>query len=345
MTVLEVINGPWAILPSKLRQIQSIYAAHVRGDKIDIGAIEAALGKPLNNERQDYEVAGGVAILPIEGVLAPKVNMLTRISGGTSMQMIEGDLARATADESVYSIILAISSPGGTVQGTQELACAVRAAAEKKPVVALASGMMASSAYWIGSAADSIYISADTVQVGSIGVAMTHADHSQEQERAGVTITDVYAGKWKRITSENKPLSDEGRETLQAMVDELYRVFVEAVADNRGVSVDVVLKNMADGRVFIGRKAIDAGLVDGATTLSGLIGQLNGGAYRRRRQAGRVASGSAIAASTQPLSLEERLRARWEAEPQLRAEYGGDIALFLAYERAADRTRRRRVRV
>lgn len=275
MKLLDILNAPWAIDPAKLHEIQAIYATHLRGDKIDIAAVEQRLGRPLANEPKRYEIVDGVAVLPIEGVLAKRANLFMQISGGCSMQMAERDLRDALADPGVHSIILSIDSPGGTVDGTQTLANAVRAGLSVKPIVTLASGTMASAAYWIGSAAQVAYISDATTNVGSIGVVAKHVDVSRAEEQSGVKTTEIYAGKFKRIASQHAPLTEEGRQSIQDAVDYTYSLFVQAVAEQRGVTTEKVLNDMADGRVFIGQQAIDAGLVDGVSTLDALVAQLN----------------------------------------------------------------------
>ena len=84
MKLLDIVTAPWAIEPDRLREILAVYDTHLRGDKLDLAAIEARLGKPLANDQQEYSIRdGGVAVLPIEGVIAPKANMFTRISGGS----------------------------------------------------------------------------------------------------------------------------------------------------------------------------------------------------------------------------------------------------------------------
>jgi hypothetical protein len=97
------------------------------------------------------------------------------------------------------------------------------------------------------------------VHAGSIGVVMAHEFNPRAQGR----VTEISAGKYKRIASENEPLSDEARAYLQDRVDHVYSVFVDTVAANRGVSSAQVLEDMADGRVFVGQQAIDRGLADG----------------------------------------------------------------------------------
>lgn len=271
MTLLDLITSAWAIEPEKLREIQAIYATHLRGEKIDIPAIEARLGRPLSNEQQQYSVEpGGVAVLRMSGVIAPKANLFMQISGGMSTQMATKQLESAMADPRVRSVVLAIDSPGGNVIGTPEMAAAVRAMSEEKPIVAHSDGAIASAAYWIGSAANAIYLSGPVVQAGSIGVVIdrTYNPASSMQQES------VVAGRYKRIVKANEPLGEEARAIVQADVDYVYTLFVDDVARYRGTTSEQVLDRMADGRVFRGQQAIDAGLVDGVSTLDALVESL-----------------------------------------------------------------------
>jgi len=303
MKLLDLLTAPWAIAPDKLREIQAIYTTHLRGEKIDIDAIEARLGRPLANEQQDYEIRdGGVAVLSLEGVMAPKANLFMRVSGGVSTQLANTQIESAMADPRVNALVLAIDSPGGSVFGTPELGATVRELSAIKPIVTVSDATLASAAYWVGSAANAIYISGPTVQVGSIGVV---ASHSYDPKATGVK-TDITAGKYKRIVSDG-PLTDEGRAYMQGHVDHLYSVFVDAVASHRATTVESVLANMADGRIFIGQQAIDHGLVDGYATVDAMVEQLatNPAKFSRRQKAvfalgGLPKSPPAAAAGVQP---------------------------------------------
>ena len=271
MKIIDVLTSPWAIIPEKLYEIQEIYSTHLRGEKIDIAGIEARIGKPLENETQNYDVINDIAVIPIHGVTAKRANMFMRISGGVSTELAGRDIAEALNNPGIKGLILDIDSPGGTVDGTLELANIIFEGRDKKPVVAFSDGIMASAAYWIGSAAHKVYISGDTGQTGSIGVVATHVDYSEREKRMGIKTTEVYAGKYKRVVSQYKPLSKDGKQELQDRVDYLYSVFVDAVARHRGVSSETALKNMADGKVFVGKQGINAGLVDGVSTLDRLL--------------------------------------------------------------------------
>jgi ClpP class serine protease len=153
-------------------------------------------------------------------------------------------------------------------------------------VVALIDGLGASAAYWLASQADGIYIADETTWVGSIGVVTAHTDLSKANEMSGRKVTEITAGKYKRIASSHSPLSAEGQMTLQDQVDQVYSVFVDAVAAGRGVSVDAVLADMADGRIFIGQKAVDAGLVDGVSSVAALVAQLNADFVKQQQNPG-----------------------------------------------------------
>ena len=166
MKLIDIVNGPWAISPEMLTEIQEIYRAHVRGPKIDIEGVEARIGRPLNNEQRDIQVVDGVAIIAIDGVIGQRMNLFSKISGGVSSDMVKRDFVEAVNDPSIKGVVLAIDSPGGTVPGTSELSKAIREARGRKPIIAWTDGSMGSAAYWIGSAADEIYISSDTTMVG-----------------------------------------------------------------------------------------------------------------------------------------------------------------------------------
>lgn len=265
MTLLDLLRSAWAIQPERLLEIQSIYDTHLRGEKIDIPAIEARLGRPLASEQQEYRIReGGVAVLSIEGVLAPKANLFMRVSGGASTQLLSKQVESAIADPRVRSLILQVDSGGGSALGVPELSDTIRELAAIKPIVSVTDGVMASGAYWLGSAANAVFGSGTTVQVGAIGVVMTH---NYTPNSSGAQTTEITAGRYKRMATSAKPLDEEASAYLQQMVDHIYSVFVDAVAQNRGMSAEDVLQHMADGRIFIGQQAVDAGLLDGFMTV------------------------------------------------------------------------------
>jgi signal peptide peptidase SppA len=285
VNVLDILNSPWAIVPEKYIEIREIYLRHLRGETADLQAIEAKLGKPLENVRQPYVIENGVAVIDLVGVISKRMNLFSEISGGVSTQLAAADFRAALADGEAHSILLNVESPGGNVDGVEELSRTIREARANKPVVALADGLMASAAYWIGSGAEAIYATSRTARVGSIGVIATHVDQSQWDAERGLKYTHITAGKYKGAASSHEPLTEEGRSILQELVDSIYQTFVQDVAVNRGVSPAFVLENMADAKIFIGQAAVDAGLVDGIRTREQVIEDLNRRAEARQSRA------------------------------------------------------------
>lgn len=285
VTIVDLLTSPWAILPEQLLELQAIYATHVRGEKIDIAAIEARLGRPLANEQKAYRIEPGtnVAVLEIAGVIAPKANLFTQISGGAAASLLQQQVQSMLDDGNVGAVVLDVDSPGGQVFGIPALAQAVRALADAKPTVAVSTGLMCSAAYWIACGANAVLMSGATDHLGSIGVVATH---NYVPNTRGTT-TEITAGRYKRIASESQPLTPEGRAHLQERVDAIYSAFVQTVADYRGAAVDAVLERMADGRMFVGQQAIDAGLADGYATVDQAVEQLASapGHYAKRRRA------------------------------------------------------------
>lgn len=284
------------MLPDKVDEIHQIYKTHLRGDKIDIEAIEARLGRPLANEQREYQVAdGGVAVLDVVGVLAPRANLMTRVSGMQSTQMLVQQLQAMQEDARVKSAIVAWDSPGGSVFGIPAFGEAMRELSAAKPTVSLSRGTMASAAYWVGSAANAVYMEGATDHVGSIGVYARIGWDPKEDNSMELT-----RGKYKRTSINGEAPTQEMLAYREAQLDELYSAFVNEVATNRRVSAEQVLEHMADGRVFVGQQAINAGLVDGVSTIDALIESLatKPEAFAKRRKASiQVPAGAQMSAS------------------------------------------------
>jgi len=353
MKLLDIMTSPWAIMANRFEQIIDIYNAHIVGPKIDIAALEARLGKPLGRNRRELigQVTDGVAVLDLEGPLAKRMSSVSAACEGTSTNLIFDYFTQALEDPSVKAIVLNIDSPGGTVDGTMDLARAIYAARGRKPIVALADGCMCSAAYWIGAACDSVWLANDTTVAGSIGVVCTHVDRSEAYKKAGLVVTEITAGEFKRVLTDTKPLTKEGKDFLKSMADDIYTLFVEDISTFRGVPVGQVLDQMAEGRVFMGQKAIAAGLADGVSSLDALISSLSQGQAPQKPRAGAARS------STTPTSKEvtmtytredldanapdlvSQLKAEGKAEAQ--TEYSAQLdAAKAEFEQSAEATKK-----
>jgi signal peptide peptidase SppA len=268
MKALELASSqPWAILPAMLETILSIASRET-----DPEAVAAKLGRPLENTYKT-EMRNGVAVLPMTGPVMRYANLFSKVSGATSIDVLATDFTEALNNPAVKAIVLEVDSPGGTVAGVNELAEMIYSARGQKPVVAYVSGIGASAAYWLASAADEIVIDA-TASVGSIGVVSVQSDDSERKAKAGVKEIQIVSS----VSPRKRPdlSTEEGRADVQAMVDSIAQVFVNTVARNRGVASDDVLSNFGQGGLMVGIDAVKAGMVDRVGSLESVIAGLSG---------------------------------------------------------------------
>jgi ClpP class serine protease len=270
---------PWAIRPESLQQILAIAArAHEpnfeavtarlleRERELDPTSVAAVQGDRLDGTRYT-RVRGETAILPIEGPIFRYANLMTMLSGATSVEVLAKDLQVALDSPDIGSILLHVDSPGGQVNGVAEFADMLYAARGKKPIMAYISHEGCSAAYWIASAADRIEV-AQTAMVGCIGAVLAIPDPKQD---------DSGRVEFVSANAPNKrpdPGTRQGRAEIEGIVDTLGDQFVQAVARNRGVSVDTVLADFGQGGILIGQAAVDAGLADGVGSFEAMLAEL-----------------------------------------------------------------------
>lgn len=160
----------------------------------------------------------------------------------------------------VAGVLIRIDSPGGGVAPSQETHAAVKRLAAAKPVVVSMGAVAASGGYYIAVAANEIFASPSTV-TGSIGVRMQISNVQGLMERIGVSSESLTTGRFKAAGSPFKELTPEERAYLQDIIDDMQDEFVTAVSKGRSLPKDTV-KAVADGRIFTGRQALNAKLVD-----------------------------------------------------------------------------------
>jgi protease-4 len=169
-------------------------------------------------------------------------------------------LDKLARDPKAKALIVAIDSPGGSVGGGEMLHAALARLREGRPVVAVMRGTAASAGYMTAVAAERIFARETTV-TGSIGVLLQTPDASELLARLGLRVETVASGPLKDQPSPFRPLSPEGRAELQGVIGDLHAQFIGMVAAGRHMPEEQV-RALADGRVFTGRQALAAGLVD-----------------------------------------------------------------------------------
>lgn len=167
---------------------------------------------------------------------------------------------RQVANNSVQALIVRIDSPGGTVVAGETLYRAIREVAEEKPIVAVIAGTGASAGYLVALAADHI-VARESSITGSIGVLIQTAEISELLARLGVSADAIKSTDLKNQPSPLTPMTPEARAATQAVVNDIYRWFVDLVAERRGLSPATALQ-LSDGRIYSGRQAESLALVD-----------------------------------------------------------------------------------
>ena len=287
--ILAALLGQcWALDALVMERLTSVILRWSAGDRLTAEQVAAAVGgAPQAAEQRRNSAAsgaGGVAVIPLYGVMAHRAHMVQKVSGpgGTSTELFGRALSAALADPAVAAVLIDVDSPGGSVHGTQELADRIHAArGQGKPIVAIANATAASAAYWVASAADEV-VATPSALVGSIGVITAHEDKSAKLAAEGTKVTFVHAGRYKAEGNSTEPLTDEGRAYAQAMVDQFYGVMVKSIARGRGVAPEIVRSRFGEGRTLTAADALAAGMIDRIETLDETIARLQNPRRRAR---------------------------------------------------------------
>ena len=215
----------------------------------------------------------GIAVVDIQGVIGPAVRPLeyARL------------LSRLRAERSVRAVVLNINSPGGDAAGSDLITGAVRRLGREKPVAAFIGGVGASGGYMVASAAQRI-IALPSAIVGSIGVISYRPMVAQLLDRLGVQMRVAKSGRLKDMGSPFREHTDEERAREQHLLDSLYKLFVDGVAQSRGLPPERV-RELATGEVWAAAEARDNGLIDGTGDMDDAIdwAVTESGAARRVR--------------------------------------------------------------
>jgi protease-4 len=198
----------------------------------------------------------GVGVLQIEGAIDDSQSVLAELKRFKEMPWVK-------------AIVVRIDSPGGAVAPTQEIFEEILRSKKQKPFIASMGGMATSGGYYIAAACDRIVANPGTL-TGSIGVIMQLTNVEELMKKIGVRGVNVKSGPNKDIGSPFQPLSPEGREILQSLVDNVHSQFVTAVAKGRSMD-EAQVRKLADGRIYSGAQARQLGLIDQFGTLQDAI--------------------------------------------------------------------------
>lgn len=203
---------------------------------------------------------------PIAGRVIGKIRISGQIvSGGGPSSQIRGansdriiQKIKWAQDHGVRALIFEINSPGGSVLPSKEVADCIKSL--RTPTVAWVRDLAASGGYWIASACNRIV--ADSASgVGSIGVISIHLEFSELMKKYGVGYEGFKTGEFKDMGVPFRKSTQKERQSIQDHIGQIHKMFVESVAENRGLDPKKVAA-IADGRLFLGDEGKKLGLVD-----------------------------------------------------------------------------------
>jgi len=207
---------------------------------------------------------GDVAVISIIGTMFKRAADMDAVSATAGVSRVTRFIREAADNDDVSGIVLVFDSPGGTVDGTEDLVAAIKDANIKKRVIGFVDGLAASAAFWAISQTDEIIVSGETSEVGSIGVVMQHVNGEMFFANAGLEITfltnddatkKVSAPPTRAITVEEK------NEIINKSLNPIAKIFQGDVKTGRGDKLREE-QRIFSGRVFLFKEAKKLGLVD-----------------------------------------------------------------------------------
>jgi capsid assembly protease len=270
----------WYVHEQKMQEMLAFLEIKLAGGSSApevIESIRAANVAAAARSQQNAARPGAIAVIPIYGMIMHR--QMADISGGssgTSTAALSAALQQAVSDPGVTQIVLDIDSPGGDVDGVDELASEIYQARKSKKITAVSNCLCASAAYYLAAQATEIVVSPSSL-TGSIGVYTMHEDDSAMFEAMGIKLELIKFGENKAEGNSLGPLTDSAREHMQEIVDTYGIAFEKAVARGRGVKQDVVHGKFGQGRVFDAKTAVKLGMADRVGTLADVLGQPSSG--------------------------------------------------------------------
>lgn len=219
---------------------------------------------------EEGSMTSKVAVLHLDGVIQDLDASLLNTSTYNHKQFLK-QIDKVAEDPFIDAVVLYVNSPGGGVVESAQIHDRLKKLKEQydKPFYVSMGGMAASGGYYVSAPADKIYAEPATL-TGSIGVIMQNINFGKFAEKHGVEFNTITSGKHKDILSSTREMTEEERNILQSMIDEMYDDFVGVIVDGRNMDEKTVRK-LADGRVYTGKQAKEVELIDEIGSLEDTI--------------------------------------------------------------------------
>jgi protease-4 len=245
------------------------------GRQMDLSSPLAAFkiwGELLAGAKEKKPSGPSVAIVYVEGPIIPGGGQSSPfgIAGAAMSSDVRRALDQAAEDDTVKAVVLRVNSPGGSAVASEIILDATRRVKARKPFAVSMGDVAGSGGYYVAMGADTIFADSTTI-TGSIGVVAGKFVTTGLWDKVGVNWKDYRRGRNAGLLSTSEPFTDEQRARLQGWMDEVYATFKGHVVAARGDRLKKPIDEIAGGRVYTGRQALDLGLVDRIGTLDDAV--------------------------------------------------------------------------
>lgn len=228
----------------------------------------------LNGPQQRRSTKDQIAIVHIEGGISlgnPDSSPFSLAgSGGAYSEPLRKALQQAADDPQIKAVVLRVDSPGGSATASDVILRAANQVKAKKPLIVSMGSVAGSGGYYVACNAQKIYADATTI-TGSIGVLGGKLGTQNLWNRIGINFNGNERGEKAGMLFSGRKFKDEERQQMQAWMDEIYGVFKGHVVAGRGDRLKKPIEDIAGGRVFTGKQALEIGLIDEIGTLKDAI--------------------------------------------------------------------------
>lgn len=260
MNILRaILSEPWAVSSEFFHSMQPVIDDLIKGNAQDLAQFS-------NQYKAEILTRGAfnVGLLPIQGAI-------TRADycGDMGSESMSVQLQEWAEDASICGVILNINSPGGSVSFTENLAVQIRNF--PKPIISYVSGTGASAAYWIGSGASKVYLSAESDMVGSIGTMISFQKRVKDGQYAVYDYISVYADEsYDKNAAFDEMLKGKYERVKNELLNPLNAVFLNHVKSVRSNIQDEALH----GKMYLAKQAMEMGLSDGVRSIDQVIDEI-----------------------------------------------------------------------